>query len=64
MRAHCRSAGKHLSWLLMLSLTVLPADLGRPALQSLAALSTIASRTGCTSVGDRLMIPSTSAVAV
>ena len=29
-----------------------------------AALSTMASRTGCTSVGERLMMPSTSAVAV
>ena len=29
-----------------------------------AALSTIASSTGCTSVGERLMMPSTSAVAV
>ena len=32
--------------------------------QTLAALSTIASSTGCTSVGERLMMPSTSAVAV
>ena len=32
--------------------------------QTLAALSTMASRTGCTSVGERLMMPSTSAVAV
>ena len=29
-----------------------------------AALSTMASSTGCTSVGERLMMPSTSAVAV
>ena len=32
--------------------------------QTRAALSTMASRTGCTSVGERLMMPSTSAVAV
>ena len=32
--------------------------------QTRATLSTMASSTGCTSVGDRLMIPSTSAVAV
>ena len=32
--------------------------------QTRAALSTIASSTGCTSVGERLMMPSTSAVAV
>ncbi len=32
--------------------------------QTRAALSTIASSTGWTSVGDRLMMPSTSAVAV
>ena len=32
--------------------------------QTRAALSTIASRTGCTSVGERLMMPSTSDVAV
>jgi hypothetical protein len=31
---------------------------------NLAALSTIASSTGCTSVGERLMMPSTSDVAV
>ena len=31
---------------------------------NLAALSTMASSTGCTSVGERLMMPSTSAVAV
>ena len=34
------------------------------ASQTRAALSTMASRTGCTSVGERLMMPSTSAVAV
>ena len=32
--------------------------------QTRAALSTMASRTGCTSVGERLMMPSTSVVAV
>ena len=32
--------------------------------QTRAALSTMASSTGCTSVGERLMMPSTSAVAV
>ena len=32
--------------------------------QTFAALSTMASSTGCTSVGDRLMMPSTSDVAV
>ena len=32
--------------------------------QTRAALSTMASRTGCTSVGERLMMPSTSDVAV
>ena len=32
--------------------------------QTRAALSTIASSTGCTSVGERLIMPSTSAVAV
>ena len=32
--------------------------------QTRAALSTMASSTGCTAVGERLMMPSTSAVAV